>query len=111
MSIMLKDNKRKNGFTLSEVLIVLFIWSVLVLLIAPIHVSVIETQYTDYFFETFVYDVLYTQSLYTTSKDYVQINLCEARYTVRRGYKGEVILSQNTPSDSVINATAFHTIA
>src|SRR5699024_2140932 len=111
MSIMLKDNKRKNGFTLLEVLIVLFIWSVLVLLIAPIHFSLIETQQKDYFFETFAYNVLYTQILYTTKKDYVKINLYEDRYTIRNRYKGKVLLTQNIPSEWMFKAKAFHSIS
>lgn len=108
---MLKENKSRNGFTLLEVLIVLFMWSFLVLLIAPFHFSHIETQQEDSFFETFAYDVLYTQSLSTTTKDYIQINLYEDRYTIRRGYKGEVLLTRNIPSDWVIKAKVFHTIS
>src|SRR5699024_3835174 len=111
MNMMLKDNNHRNGFTLLEVLIVLFIWSILVLLIAPIHFSLIETQQEEYFFETFAYDVLYTQSLSSTTKDYVQINLYEDRYTISRGYKGEILLTQNIPSGWVIKAKAFHTIS
>src|SRR5690625_184695 len=109
--IMYKYNNFKNGFTLLEVLVVLIVWSILILLVAPINFSLIEKQQERYFFETFAYDVLYTQNLSTTTKDYIQLNLYEDRYTIRKGYRGEVLLTQNIPSGSVIKAKVFHTIS
>lgn len=108
---MLKVNSNQKGFSLLEVLVVLFIWSILLLLVVPINHSIVETQQEEYFFKTFAYDVLYTQSLSTTTKDYVQINLYEDRYIIRKGYKGEILLSQNLPSGWVIKSKTYHTIS
>ncbi len=108
---MFKDNDRKNGFTLLEVLIVLLIWAVLVLLVVPINFTHIEKQRERYFFETLAFDILYTQNISTTTKEYVQLNLYEDRYTIRKGYRGEVLLTRSIPPDWVIKAKVFHTIS
>src|SRR5690625_1911197 len=112
MITMFKDNNfNKNGFTLLELLVVLAIWSLLLLLVTPINFSLMEKKQVQYFFETFAYDILYTQNLSTTTKDYVQLNLYEDRYTIRRGYKGEILLTRNIPANWVIKAKVFHTIS
>lgn len=108
---MFRDNDHKNGFTLLEVLVVLMIWSLLVLLVAPIHFTYIEKQRERSFFETFAFDVLYTQNLSTTTKDYVQLNIYEDRYIIRKGYRGEIVLTRNFPADWVINTRTLHTIS
>lgn len=108
---MFKDNNLKNGFTLLEVLIVLFITSILVLLVVPMNFIHLENQQEKYFFETLAFDVLYTQSLSTSTKDYVQINLYEDRYTIRRGYRAEVILTRTIPSGWKIKKKLLHTIS
>lgn len=108
---MLKGNNYTNGFTLLEVLVVLIVWSILLLTVVPIHFSLIESQQERYFFDTFAYDVLYTQNLSTTTKESVQLKLYEDRYTIRRGYTREVILTQSLPAGWVIKANVFHTIS
>ncbi|MGP4107283.1 competence type IV pilus minor pilin ComGD [Virgibacillus sp. L01] len=52
----------KNGFTLIEVLFVLSVWSVLLILSAPLHFSILEKQEEDNFMDTLQMDLLYMQS-------------------------------------------------
>jgi competence protein ComGD len=108
---MYTSNETEEGFTLLEVLIVLIIWSILILLIVPINFSHLEKQQEKYFFETFAFDVLYTQNLSTTTKDYVQINLYENSYLIRRGYRGKIIVERELPSDWIIEEKLLQTIS
>jgi len=107
---MSKHDDHKNGFTLLEVLIVLIIWSTLILLIVPTNFKQIEKQQEQSFFETLAFDILYTQTLSTTTKDYIQINLYEDHYTIWRGY-GEIILTRDIPSGWVIKPNLFLNIS
>lgn len=110
--VLLKSNDGKNGFTLLEVLIVLAIWSVLLLLVVPINFSYLEKQQEKHFFETFAFDVLYTQNIstITKNKDHVQLKIEKDRYTIRRGYS-EIIVVRSIPSDWNVKTNVFESIS
>lgn len=108
---MFVNNHKEKGFTLLEVLVVLAIWSVLILLVAPMNFPALEKQQEKSFFETFAFDILYTQNLSTTTKDYVQLNIYEDRYIIRRGYKGEILIVRSIPADWIIQTKVLHTIS
>ncbi|GAA0443399.1 comG operon protein ComGD [Lentibacillus halophilus] len=57
------NGHHEDGFTLIEMLIVLAVWSVILLLVAPMPLPVLEKQTEKHFLETLQMDLLYTQSL------------------------------------------------
>lgn len=108
---MSKNNDSKNGFILLEVLVVLVIWSILILLVVPINLSYLEKQQEKHFFETFAFDVLYAQSLSTTTKEYVQLKIDEDHYTIRIGYLAKILVMRSIPSDWIVRRKLFRTIS
>ncbi|RWZ60088.1 prepilin-type N-terminal cleavage/methylation domain-containing protein [Halobacillus fulvus] len=65
--------ERKNGFTLSEVLIVLSAWLLLLLILTPLHHSTYTALEDSYFLKQFESDVLLTQ--HYTMNDHPQYQL------------------------------------
>lgn len=69
----LKGSKLSAGFTLSEVVIVLLIWSTLLMVLIPFHSGTIQTIQTSLFMNQLKEDVLITQQL--TMKDHTYYTL------------------------------------
>lgn len=107
---MFKKTNHQNGFTLLEVLIVLGIWSVLILLLAPINLSYLEKQQEEYFFETFAFDVLYAQNVSASTKDYVELVIYEDHYVITKD-SNTVLLNRSIPSDWNITIRLFQVIS
>lgn len=99
-----------NGFTLIEVLVVLLIWSALILFIIPMNFSYVEKKQEEYFFETLAFDVLYTQSLSTTTKDHIQINIYNDRYVIRRGHTSKALITRTIPTGWKLRPNTYDTI-
>src|SRR5690625_2676230 len=94
--------KKLNGFTLLEVLIVLGIWSVLILLSAPLHFSSLDKQQETQFLETLKFDVLYSQSLSIGSSYHATvIEFTESDYTIL-DRTSKTLIRRKAPSGSSI---------
>lgn len=85
----------KNGFTLIEMLFVLGILSVLLLVTVPLNIQTLDKQRTKQFLDTFEFDVLYIQSLTSTSDESepIRIRFHDDHYKIRQGRKTLTIRS------------------
>lgn len=89
---------KQYGFSLMELLVVLSIWSLLLLLSAPILVNSLEKQEEEQFFKVFESDVLYIQYAASLSaEEEVSIHFSDDHYTVRDGSING-FLKRNFPS-------------
>lgn len=94
--------KKKNGFTLLEMLVVLSLWSVLILLSVPLNFANLEKQQDKQFLETFKFDVMYIQSLSIGSPHQATvIEFTESDYTVI-DRTGKILLKRKVPSGSTL---------
>ncbi|MTW85146.1 prepilin-type N-terminal cleavage/methylation domain-containing protein [Virgibacillus dakarensis] len=91
---------RKNGFTLLEVIFVLGIWSLLILLSAPIQFSILDKQTEEQFFRTFESDILLMQSMSYAANDKMElkINKNNNHYTIEID-NGKTLIERAFPSD------------
>lgn len=89
--------EKKNGFTLIELLIVLVAWSILILLVIPFDHNFLDQQQEEQFFKMFAYDVLYVQSISTTTKDYVRMNVQKEKYFIRIGNTKDKVIERKVP--------------
>lgn len=95
---------RKNGFTLLEVLIVLAMWSIFILLSAPLHFSSLNKQQEKQFLETLEFDVLYAQNLAIGSPNHtVAILFREDSYSIVMRDGEKKLLERKVPPDSMID--------
>ncbi|MFD2046052.1 competence type IV pilus minor pilin ComGD [Ornithinibacillus salinisoli] len=88
---------KRNGFTLVELLFVLAILSILLALTMPLTISTVSNQQENQFFNTFQFDVLYTQNLSLGSKDYIRIIFNQEDYTILNGTTQEIIATRELP--------------
>jgi len=77
----------QKGFSLLEVLFVLSIVSIIIVLTAPLNLSILERQQEKQFLETFQSDVLYIQNIAMTSDQLAEIVFSEDHYTIQIGKK------------------------
>src|SRR5699024_6395743 len=83
-----------------EILIVLGIWSVFILLSAPLHFSSLDKQQEKQFMNTLKFDVLYIQSLSICSSDQATIiDFTESDYTFL-DRTDKTIIRRKVPSGS-----------
>lgn len=101
--------RRKNGFTLIEVLLVLGIIAVMLLLVTPINSSSLEKHRVDQFLETFAADVLHVQHLSAVSPQIVKIQFSPGRYQIRNDV--EVLTTRDYPENVRIDKTAVENIS
>ncbi|WP_164668621.1 type II secretion system protein [Virgibacillus doumboii] len=87
----------KNGFTLIEVLFVLAVWSVLMLLSAPLNVSVLEKHAEEKFLETLQMDILYMQNLSYGSRDNYSLVFQDGGYVVKKIHSSEFWVEREIP--------------
>ena len=100
--VKLKAHKQ-NGFTLLEILIVLGVWSLLILLSAPLHISSIEKHQEKQFLKTFESDVMYVQNFSVGAPDRsIVLQFREDGYSVLNRVSDEII-RRKTPAGSIID--------
>src|SRR5699024_11630333 len=100
--VKLKAHKQ-NGFTLLEILIVLGVWSLLILLSAPLHISSIEKQQEKQFQKTFESDVMYVQNFSVDVPDRsIVLQFREDGYSGLNRVSDEVI-RRKTAAGSIID--------
>ncbi|GAB4073462.1 hypothetical protein GCM10028778_09670 [Barrientosiimonas marina] len=100
---------RNNGFTLIEVLFVLSILSVLVVISAPLHISVLDKQTEQRFLETLDMDILHLQSLAYNTRDYYRLTFEENRYFIDKN--SATILERELPEGWQIKTRKLKNIA
>ncbi|TFJ93681.1 competence type IV pilus minor pilin ComGD [Lentibacillus salicampi] len=87
---------QQNGFTLIEVLFVLGLVSVLILISAPIQLSVLDKKTEENFLETLEMDQLYMQSLSYNSRSRYRLAFTgNKQYTIKKS--GKNILERKVP--------------
>lgn len=101
----------KNGFTLLEMLIVLVIWSVLILFVAPINFTYLEKEQEKRFLETLEFDILYIQNLSTVTKEEVELVIYKDNYAIQKGYSGRKLAVRDIPPGWDIPNRLFNTIS
>ena len=82
ISTKIKPMRNNYGFTLLEVMFVLGIWSILILISAPLLFNSIETQQEKQFFATFQSDLMYIQNQSLGTDEKIQINLKKTSYEI-----------------------------
>ncbi|SDQ50519.1 competence protein ComGD [Virgibacillus subterraneus] len=88
----------KNGFTLIEVLFVLALWSVLLLISAPLQFSILEKQEEDNFMDTFEMDLLYMQNKSYGSRNYFRLIFTENKsYTITKNSNLKILIERRIP--------------
>lgn len=90
--------RNNHGFTLIEVIFVLGVLSILLLLSAPIKVSILDNQTEEQFLTTFKNDLLYMQSISYLSPKSVGMNITADNYTIIGGKEGTILLSRKIPA-------------
>lgn len=104
------DNK--NGFTLLEVLFVLAIWSILIILSAPLHLSVFNDQTEETFLETLEMDMLYMQSLSYASRDYYRLSFQGSQsYSIKNAHTNKLYVEREIPDGWEIEKDASFIIS
>ncbi|MBP1950358.1 competence type IV pilus minor pilin ComGD [Virgibacillus litoralis] len=90
--------RSKNGFTLIEVLFVLAIWSVILLISAPLHFSILEKQEEDKFMDTLEMDLLYMQSKSYGSRNYFRLTITDNKsYTIAKNSNRVNLVERRIP--------------
>lgn len=74
-----------NGFTLVEMLFVLSLISIMLIFLPPFHQHILKREKEDQFLDILQYDVLYTQSLTTTTNQRIKIIFRKNHYTILEG--------------------------
>src|SRR5699024_2370092 len=82
ISTKIKPMRNNYGFTLLEVMFVLVIWSILILISAPLLFNSIETQQEKQFFQTFPTDLIYTPNLPFGTDEKIQTNIKQTSYEI-----------------------------
>ncbi|WP_217586699.1 competence type IV pilus minor pilin ComGD [Lentibacillus saliphilus] len=93
-------NQTQRGFTLLEMLIVLAIFSIILLLIPPIHIERLHIQQEEQFFSVLQSDLLYTQVLASTHPEHlVRLTFIasDQKYILVMG--SNIILERSLPGD------------
>ncbi|WP_190279503.1 competence type IV pilus minor pilin ComGD [Ornithinibacillus gellani] len=84
----------EKGFTLIEMLLVLVIWSIIVLLGAPLVSSIIEQQEEKHFFNQLESDILYVQNMTIGTGEYMRMHMHETKYDIIDRESGKRITRQ-----------------
>lgn len=90
--------RNKNGFTLIEVIFVLGVLSILLLLSAPIKISVLDSQKEEQFLATFENDLLYMQNISYLSTDDIKMEFYAESYVVINGIGNKTLLRRSIPT-------------
>lgn len=106
--MLLKEN---TGFTLIEVLLVMSMVSILTLITIPISLQTIEKQEEKQFLELFEYDLLYAQSLATTTTERVRIIFHQDSYQVVKGEANSEVALRTIPDHVNVHTRLRHIIA
>ncbi|MFD1038474.1 competence type IV pilus minor pilin ComGD [Virgibacillus byunsanensis] len=93
--------KHQNGFTLLEVIFVLGIWSIIILISAPLNVTIVEKQEEKQFLETFKFDVLYMQNRSLLTNGYIKLTFYEESYAIHEDRKR--LIKRDIPSNWQVN--------
>lgn len=101
---------KQHGFSLLEVIFVLAVWSIIILISAPLTYSIIDSQQERQFFTTLQADIFYIQNLAIGSDEYVRIVFDETNYRIRRN-TGKPIAIRHYPKDWKINKRTLDTIS
>lgn len=89
--------RNNAGFTLIEMLLVLGALSIMVLLSAPIKVSILDNQKEEQFLTTFQNDLLYLQSISYLSPHDIEMEFTKNHYKIRDGFKNNYVLTRKIP--------------
>lgn len=96
--------KKNNGFTLIEVIFVLGVLTVLLLLSAPIKVSILDNKEEQQFLTTLENDLLYMQSISFRSTDHIWMKIQPDSYTIFSSvYNSKTLLRRNIPTNWTID--------
>ncbi|MFB4166460.1 competence type IV pilus minor pilin ComGD [Virgibacillus sp. JSM 102003] len=102
----------KNGFTLIEVLFVLSVWSVILILSAPLHFSILEKQKEANFMKTLEMDLLYMQSKSYNSRSYFRLTFTgNESYFIAEDYHIKSLVQRKIPEGWKINYLTMSSIA
>lgn len=103
---------RKNGFTLLEMLIVLGMWSILILLSAPLLFSSIDKQQEKHFLDTLESDVLYVQNMSIGSPEKnIVLRFNKNQYTIYDNLTNESFITRELPPDYVLDPRTARNIS
>lgn len=98
----------KSGFTLIEVIFVMGVVSLLLVLSAPIKVSILDNQKEQQFLTTLENDLLFMQSISYLSEDYFEMEIKSDSYTISRGrHENKKVLRRSFPADWKFNLTTI----
>src|SRR5699024_9670321 len=78
----IKPMRNNNGLTLLKLMFDIGIWSIIILISAPLLFNSIETQQEKQFFQTFQSDLLYIQNQSLGTDEKIQINLKKTSYEI-----------------------------
>ncbi|WP_161493847.1 competence type IV pilus minor pilin ComGD [Virgibacillus necropolis] len=99
--------QNKNGFTLIEILFVMGVLSLLLLLSAPIKVSILDNQKEEQFLTTLENDLLYMQSISYLSTDNIIMTFETNNYFVSSGHGSKVLLRRSIPDEWKFDLRTF----
>lgn len=103
---------KQNGFTLLEMLVVLGMWSILILLSAPILFSSLDKQQEKQFLETLQSDVLYVQSMSIGSPEKnIVIRFNKNQYSILDNLTRESFITRELPADYVLDSRTAKNIS
>lgn len=88
-----------NGFTMIEVIFVLGVLSILLLLSAPLKVSILDNQKEEQFLTTFQNDILYLQSISYLTEGDIEMEFHATSYSIRDGHQNKILLTRSFPAD------------
>ena len=102
--------RNNHGFTLIEVIFVLGVLSILLLLSAPLKVSILDNQKEEQFLTTFQNDLLYMQSISYLSKEYIGMEIKADHYTIiTDGHENNIAVRRSIPADWDFDLRTFKT--
>lgn len=93
--ILMINNQR--GLTLVEVIIILFIVSMIILIAIPLYGNSIQNQTYSQVFERFEDDYLYAQQRALTKSERLEMQFASGHYILRQDGSGEEILRRELP--------------
>lgn len=102
----------RNGFTLLEVLFVLAIWSVLLILSAPLNFTILEKHREKSFIDTFEMDLLYMQNMSYASRDYFRLTFPDNKsYIIKKDFSSDNVVERIVPEGWQIQNRTMPTIS
>ncbi|MFC4558801.1 competence type IV pilus minor pilin ComGD [Virgibacillus kekensis] len=91
------NNSYQRGFTMLEVLFVLSVWSIILLLSAPLYFPIMDKYEENNFISTFEMDLLYMQSQSYGSTSYYRMSFPDSRsYEIRKDFH-EIVRERTVP--------------